>query len=562
MKKALAALAVLVALAASLLHRPLPVARRGARERWPHRARGAVHVHTHLSHDGRGDIDAVVFAAARAGLRYVVVADHNRDPPREWEGYRDGVLVIAGQEKSTDAGHALVLGARIPFRLDGDPLSVVEDAADFGGFVVVAHPTSSHPESRWTAGFSGVAAVEIVNFAQPNAWPASTIARARGLLGHLADPIGSLLRNFRYDRRALHLWDAQLALRPIAGLLGSDSHGGLKAGPLWLPIPSHRRVFELASQHVLLGQPLRGDDGDRLAILDALRQGRGYAGLDGMADASGFAFEAREADGRALMGETLAFVEQVRLEAVVDAPPGTTLVLLRDGREIARGGPALVHHAHAPGVYRVEVYLDPRLLPGRTSTPWILSNPIYVFGEAELARRRAAAAFRREVEARDAAAPDPIDDFDGGALAASWQLDRSGAAASLAVDGGALRLDYALGPRPSHHASVCDWTLRDLSDRRGLRFRVRAQADLRFDVQVRVLEEGAPGGVRIWRHSVRARPAWANAVVPFDRLKTYDARGGRPDLARVRGIYFQIDDSHLPPGSAGSLWIDDLVLLR
>src|SRR4029077_13390979 len=59
---------------------------------------GAYHVHTTRS-DGHGDRDAVAHAAARAGLKFVILTDHGDgtrppDPP----SYIDGVLCLDAVE--------------------------------------------------------------------------------------------------------------------------------------------------------------------------------------------------------------------------------------------------------------------------------------------------------------------------------------------------------------------------------------------------------------------------------------------------------------------------------
>jgi hypothetical protein len=560
----LASIGVLLALSPTLAHRRAPVRDIGARAAHPHRARGAVHVHTGLSPDGRGSLDQIARAARSAGLRFVVVADHNDDASLGYQAYRGGVLILGGVEKSTDAGHALVLGTgRLPFRLDGDPESVVRDAADLGGFVIVSHPTSSHPEGRWSAAFTGVAGVEVLNLAEPQAWPPADLT-VLGPLAHYAfDAQGALLRHFRRSREALALWDRLLAERPVAGVLGTDAHGGFPLGPVWIPFPSHREIFRFASQHLLLDGPLTGEAaGDRRLILDALRRGRGYLAIDALADASGFLFEARSSGRRALMGDSLPSGDDPAvLTAVADAPPGTRLVLLKDGREILRGE-ALRHPTREPGVYRVEAYLDPRFVPGSAPLPWILSNPIHVFPEARL-RARAEKAARLPADDAPPASLDPLDRFEGARLASEWQIDSAGGAGGrTALDGGALRFDYALGPEPRSHASLCRWRRDDLRGRTALAFRVRSDRPLRFDVQVRVLDEAAPDGARIWRRSVRADLEWRSVTVPFARLTSYDRRGGRPDLGRVQGFYLHIDEAMLPPGSTGRLWIDDLCLGR
>ena len=48
----------------------------------------------------------------------------------------------------------------------------------------------------------------------------------------------------------------------------------------------------------------------------------------------------------------------------------------------------------------------------------------------------------------------------------------------------------------------------------------------------------------------------------LDTLKTYDHEPGAPDLARVVGLYVHVDESNLAPDASGTLWIDDLALVR
>jgi hypothetical protein len=515
--------------------------------------RAALHVHTGASHDGRGDLDSVARAAARARLGFVVVTDHNSEASLGIDGYRHGVLLLGGLEKSTDAGHALALGlTSLPFRLDGDPAAVVRDVTDLGGFVVVSHPASERPEGAWSGDLEGVAGVEILNLAQPDSWP-----RGFGLIApvlrYLVDPQGALLRAFRAPRAALATWDQALRRRPLAGLLGSDAHGGL---------PSHEAIFRFASQHLLLAEPLSGDaDRDRRLVLDAVRAGRGWLALDSAADASRFVFEARAGGRRAGPGEPLALAGPAELRAEAQAPGGTQFVLLRDGAPVQRGA-RIVHATSQAGSYRVEAYLDPARAAGAPK-PWILSGAIDLYPAAELAARRERAGRLPPLDSPALEPAERLDDFAGPELAPRWQIDRSpDAGATAALDGGALRFDFRLGSRQATHASLCDWERRDLSARSGLVFGVRADRRFRFDVQLRVEDKAAPGGVRLWRRSVRAEPEARAVAIRFADLKSYDRAAGRLDLARVRGIYFHVDEAHLPPGSAGTLWLEDVWLAR
>jgi hypothetical protein len=48
------------------------------------RYRGVIHVHSHLSHDSRGDDDEILRAAAAAGVDFLLMTDHNG--PRRFSG--------------------------------------------------------------------------------------------------------------------------------------------------------------------------------------------------------------------------------------------------------------------------------------------------------------------------------------------------------------------------------------------------------------------------------------------------------------------------------------------
>jgi hypothetical protein len=558
-----AAAAALLAVSQAAAHRPAAVITTNVRAGLGPRARGVVHVHTGASPDGGGDVDDVAQAAREAGLDFVVVTDHNTEASLGIDAYRHGVLVLGGYEKSSDGGHALVLGlSHLPFRLDGDPATVVRDTADLGGFVVAAHPLSSRPEGRWTAGFTGIAGVESLNLAEPGAWPRG-LGLAVPLLRYALDPQGALLASLRLSREPIALWDQALASRPLAGFLGSDAHGGVRVGWVWLPFPSHAQIFRCASQRLLLQEPLSGEAArDRTLVLEALRSGRSYLALDSLADASGLVFEARSGGRAATMGESLALEGTAEIRAEVDAPAGTELLLLRNGAEVARA-PRIDTIIDSPGAYRLEAQLDPRLVPGGRQLPWILTNAISIFPSSELEARAARAAQLPPGEPEAPEAAETLDAFDGPAPASTWLVDRSAdATGRLSIEGGALRFDFGLGPADKTHAAAVDWRPRDLAHRGGLVFRVRADRPLRFDVQVRVARLDRPEAVRIFRRSVRVDTAWRRVSIRFSALETYDHDGGRPNLAACRGIFFHVDEATLRPGSRGTLFVDDLGLAQ
>jgi hypothetical protein len=537
-----AAVACALALAVALVpRRTRPYARPQDRRQ----VRGVLHVHGGRSADARGTVAEVADAARAAGLDFVVITDHDRDDALPVPAYVDGVLVLSGMERSTDGGHALVLGASpLPWRLDGEPAAVVADAQELGAFVLAAHPAAGRAESAWTAGCTGLAGREVVSFGDAASWPVG-FGGFLAALRYPLDPRGALLQALRVPAEARAGWDGCLAEAPAAGWLGSDAHGGLRLGPAFLPIPSYGTVFALGANHLALAEPASGDAAhDAPLVWQALRDGHGFLALDGLLDADGFAFEATAAGRRAEPGGTLEIAPGEAARLTAHAPAPAALVLLRDGVPVARGA-AIDAAVSATGAYRIEAYLDGSG-PGR---PWILSNAIGVFTAEEARARLSRAAVPKEPVSR-ADAPERF-----GILDARWQVDRAAdAEAQLRLDDGALRFDFALGPGPRTYASACDYAPRDLTGASGVAFRARASGRFRADVQVRTADEQ---GVRIWRRSVRLDPAWRDAYVPFAALRTWDALGGRPNLARVVGVYVELEAAHLPPGARGTIWLDD-----
>jgi hypothetical protein len=541
-----AAASSVLALAAVLAPRQVLLSRRPADRGL---VRGVLHVHGSRSADARGTVAEVARAARAAGLDFVVLADHDADDAVPAPTYADGVLVLTGMERSTDGGHALVLGASpLPFRLDGEPAAVVADAEALGAFVLASHPAALRPESAWTAGCVGLAGREVVSFGDAASWPLGPRALLAALRYPL-DPRGALLQALRPSARARAGWDACLAQGPAAGWLGSDAHGGLRLGPLFLPVPSYRAVFGLGGNHLTLAEPATGDAAhDAALVWQSLRGGRGFAALDGLADATGFAFAATAGARTAGPGQTLEVAAGEVVRVTATAPAASTLVLLRDGGPVARARTIdeTLDDA-ATGVYRVEAFLD----GDAEGRPWIVSNAIGVF-RADEARARAA---RLAVPPEPVRAADAPERFAAPALDARWQVDRAAdAAAAVRPEDGALRFDFALGPGARTYASVCDWAPRDLSPASGVAFRARASARFRADVQVRT---GGPEGHVIWRRSVLLDPGWRDVYVPFAALRTWDPAGARPDLARVVGVYVEVEALHLAPGTRGTIWLDD-----
>jgi hypothetical protein len=552
---ALAAAALWVA-----LQRPLAVVGAPPSDGFP-RVSGVVHVHTTVS-DGGGTPEEVVAAARRAGLGFVVLTDHNTLDAKRVEGSQGGLLVLVGTEISTTAGHVLGLGIPDPgFRFSGDARDALEDIRDLGGVAFAAHPDSDRPDFRWTGdGLPGPWGLEILN-GDSAARSAGGLRLARSAVLYPLNPRRALLQSLTRPDATLARWDALLRQRDVPAVAGADAHARIPIRrSLALPFPGYQALFSVARVHALLERPLTGRFAeDASALVGALRRGRSYVGVDGLAPAGEVSFVARSGDRVWTMGDTVPPSPGLRLQAGGRAPAGTRFVLFKDGARLAQGEGALDVEASAPGVYRLEA-----LVPGH-AMPWVITNPIVVADEPAAAARAQRAAWP-DVSPPPSAA-EILDDFQGKTVfeAASDPastlerpvLDPAGGVGG----GGAARMRYRLATEgASPFVALVHQGARDLTGRRGLVFDVKGDGVHRIFVQVRDLNPAsADEGTEWWFASVKTSPEWRRVAVPFERLRSINPKtDGRLDLDKVRAVVFVLDKGAAPLGSAGTIWLDDV----
>ncbi|RME36624.1 MAG: hypothetical protein D6793_05460 [Thermoflexia bacterium] len=346
-----------------------------------HELIGNLHVHTVYS-DGTACHREVALAAARAGLDFVVVTDHN-----VWvdglEGYYDGVLLLVGEEvhhvrRIPQVNHLLVYGAGrelAPFA--ADPQDLIREATAQGGLCFLAHPYERRsplspdldpiPWMDW--GVEGYIGMEIWN----------AMSEFKGLL---RGPLSALFYAYFPSlglkgpfRETLRRWDELLrAGRKVAAVGGADAHGHTyRLGPFRRVVFPYEVLFRWVNTHVLVERPLIGDvEADRRVIYDALRAGRTWVGYDRLAPTRGFRFQARSGFAQATVGEELARAGALVFE--VETPTPGSIRLLRNGRVVARAyGTRLRFTTAEAGAYRVEVW---KMFRGRLRG-WIFSSPIY-----------------------------------------------------------------------------------------------------------------------------------------------------------------------------------------
>jgi hypothetical protein len=545
------------------LWRPLEVVGEAPRDGLT-RISGAVHVHTTLS-DGGGPPQEVIAAARRAGLGFVAITDHNNLDAKAVEGYHDGLLVVVGTEVSTTVGHVLGLGIPDPaYRFSGDGQDALDDIRDLGGAAFATHPESAREDFRFSGwDLPGSWGLELLN--GDSQWRAAGWGRLLATLGlYGLNPRYALLRSLTPPDQALERWDRLLAQRDAAGIVGADAHSRVPIRKdRSIRFPSYESLLGLARNHVLLDAPPSGEAArDTGRLVAALARGRGYVGLDALAPAADFEFHAESAGRRFEMGDTAPVLSGLRLRAGGRMPGGTRLRLLRDGRTLSESTRSLDVEAPGPGVYRVEARV-----PG-WELPWILTNPIYVFDGDEAARRAGRGAWPEEEPLPPAAVL--IDDFEGGVRLAP-EHDPESTMTPPALEPGAgvggsqaARLAFRLAAptpaRPFVWCSLVNREARNLGGRHGLVFWIKADGVYRVFAQVRDANAAsADEGVESWYASVRTSTDWRRVALPFARFRSLNKRSdGKLDLDLVRQTVFVLDQGAVKPGTAGTIWIDDL----
>lgn len=537
-----------------------------------HVVAGAFHVHSNRS-DGTGSVDEIASAAARAELKFVILADHGdgTEPPLV-PGYRHGVLMLAGVEISTTGGHYIALGLPpAPYPLGGAPRDVVEDVARLGGVGIAAHPGSPKAELAWRDWDLPFDGLEWLN--ADSEWRDDGYGSlARLAFQYPLRPAEALASLLDRPNAVLARWDERTRVRRAPALAGADAHARLgargetsnvlpgfsradkerRASRALLKVPSYEASFRAFAIRLVLDSPLSGHAvADASRVVDAVRGGRVYTAIDALARPAAFDFSAEGAGGTAKQGDILPATGSVTLRARANAPPESRIVLLRHGHVVreATGG-TLEYVVDAPrAAYRVEVRVPGA--PGEPPVPWIVSNPIYVGGPwpaaASTRSRRAAERSVALGSGRDV-----------------WTIERHAETLGEldhppAGDPDALVFWFILGKgRPAGQYAALARTLPDGArgfDR--IRFRARADRPMRLSVQLR--ERGSPG--TRWRRSVYIDAAERDLTVFLDDMTAIGESGTQAlDAGRVRSLLFVVDTTNTLPGTRGIVRVDDVRL--
>ena len=311
-------------------------------------------------------VDDLVDAAVANDLDFIVVTDHNTYQPTTYE-YRQGVLIVHGEEVTTPVGHVVLLDVDTVRRSPPDTADVRwslpyhRDVGDAGARFA-AHPNGR----RWwiDRSASRIDGMEIWNADTewrndtPLDWiEALTILPFRPALGMIA----------LVDRPARNLafLDSASVRRRLATTCAVDAHARIDITDDWyIGFPTYRMTLGLVHQHVPIAEPLTGDaDIDGPMLVTSMRRGGGHCAIGGMADDAGVDIRRIDGDVRVTLPED---IRRSRIR------------VFRNGAVVAEEeASALSVPASEAGMYRVEIDVRARLIRPRWF-PWILSAPIWV----------------------------------------------------------------------------------------------------------------------------------------------------------------------------------------
>jgi hypothetical protein len=443
---------------------------------------------------------------------------------------------------------------------------VIEDVRRLGGFGIVAHPGSAREALRWSAWDAAFDGVEWLN--ADSEWrdePRLPIART--LLTYALRPAESMARLLDRPDPIMRRWDGALGARRVTALAAADAHARLgyeqsaEPGgvPIHVPLPGYEASFRTFSNHVVLDAPISGDAAaDAGRILRAIRGGRLYTVIDALATPGSLSFTATSGETSAAMGDELPITGDVLLRASADAPPGTTLVLLKDGQRVheVTDGVLETNGGRDPAAYRIEAYTAGG--PGGPPVPWIVSNPIY-------------AGFTRAMPSPAAEQPAVyrIPARLGETAAEHGAKDTSAFERPAITDPRSRRLagepplawTFALSPGApaGQFAALSVPVSGGLADFERVRFTVRSAAPMRAWVQLR-----APlGGQERWGMTFYADATERVVELPLGAFRPLGVTSfERPPLDRVTSLLFVVDTLNTLPGTRGQLTIAEAAFVR
>ena len=345
--------------------------------------KGVIHVHTSIGGHSTGNFDELIEGAAKNNLDFVVMTEHTAPlydtSALTLQGNIGGVLFVGGQEVETATDRFLL----VPGSANAGAANVISTP----GFLRNIHAQNklafiTYPEKHktWDADFDGIEVFSLhTNAKRMNPLFVSLDA----LWSYYSYPELVLAKYFYRPDANLQKFDEITRTKKSTLFAGTDAHSNIgfhllgdDAGNkiINLKIDRYETIFRAMRNHVLLAKdkPLTTEN-----LLQALKSGHCFVGLDALSDTEGFSFTAENGAELKAMGDEIALTENTNLK--IAAPQTARFLIFKNGEKIHEetGAAQINFPIKEKGTYRAEIYLDSLGEPF-DKMPWIISNPIYV----------------------------------------------------------------------------------------------------------------------------------------------------------------------------------------
>lgn len=346
--------------------------------------KGIIHAHTNLGGHSTATFDELIGAAASNELDFVVMTEHfsqNYDTSAlTLNGFYGKTLFVGGNEVDTASVDRFLMipGGADAYNLAFDKTEqFLEKVHSQNRIALITYPERF---KTWDANFDGIEVFSLhTNAKKMN----PVIFPLDALWSYGKYPKQLLAKYFVRPDANLQKYDEISADRKITLFSGTDAHSNIgfhlfgdDAGNklINLKLDDYATIFGLTRAHILLAKDKQFT---RENLIEAIKNGNLFVGIDVLGDTSGFSFTAETSAETKIQGDEIALQNVVKLKS--SAPQIVRFVIFKNGAKVfEEGGKSeIVFEAKEKGAYRVEVYLDELGSPF-DKMPWIFSNPIYI----------------------------------------------------------------------------------------------------------------------------------------------------------------------------------------
>ncbi|MDQ3748151.1 MAG: hypothetical protein M3367_03915 [Acidobacteriota bacterium] len=345
--------------------------------------KGVIHVHMAIGGHSTSGFDELIDGAVKNNLDFVVMTEHAAalydTSALTLQGNIGGVLFINGQEVETATDRFLLLSGSAEAGR-ANKISTPDFLQSIHSQNKLAFITYPEKHKTWDADFDGIEVFSLhTNAKKMN--PFFVLFDA--IWSYYSYPELVLAKYFQRPEENLQRFDEVAMQKKSTLFAGTDAHSNIgfhlfgdDAGNkiINLKIDRFETVFRAMRNHVLLekDKPITQEN-----LLQALKDGHCFIGLDALSETSGFSFTAENGIESRIMGDEIVLTENLNLKA--SATQIARFIIFKNGGKIHEktGVSQINFPTKEKGTYRIEVYLDSLGEPF-DKMPWIISNPIYV----------------------------------------------------------------------------------------------------------------------------------------------------------------------------------------